>query len=200
MLTIVALLMYLASVLGANPIIYSDLNCRFSLAAWNVSSDSRNSTGAPLVLGQDGAVEDGPTYQVTSTFASYSENVYPTQSLSNGSLRAYRASGVWETNATAVTSGGPLSWYTSPLFNRDAARIYSAVERDEAGVLLLSAYGYDNLWSLCLFGGTVPGVSQTNVVFNVSANINISPHELGYDPHSCWKVALHLVPAGNNVC
>ncbi|KAF7330658.1 hypothetical protein MSAN_02451000 [Mycena sanguinolenta] len=200
MLASLSLLLHFASTLATSPSIHTDLSCRFSLTAWNVSGDSQNSTGAPLVLGQDGAVYDGPSYQVTSTFASYQENVYPTLSLSNGSLRAYRASGVWETNATAVASGGLLSWYTSPLFNRDAARIYSAVEQHDAGVLGVAAYGFDNLWSLCLFGGAVPGVTQTNVVFNVSADTNTSPHELGYDPHSCWKVALHLVPAGNSVC
>ena len=38
----------------ATPTIYEDLPCKFSLAAWNVTLDNANSTGAPLVLGQDG--------------------------------------------------------------------------------------------------------------------------------------------------
>ncbi|KAF8153494.1 hypothetical protein K438DRAFT_1987629 [Mycena galopus ATCC 62051] len=49
---------------------------------------NENSTGAPLALGQDDAIEDGATYEITSTYALYPYNVYPTLSLSNGSQQA----------------------------------------------------------------------------------------------------------------
>ncbi|KAF8153515.1 hypothetical protein K438DRAFT_1687845 [Mycena galopus ATCC 62051] len=195
MLARASLFLYLGTVLGTAPVIYSDIPCKFSLAAWNVGRRNENSTGAPLVLRQDGAVEDGASYEVTSTYASYPYNVYPTLSLSNGSLRAYRASGTWLTNATAVPSGGPLSWYTSALFNHNAARIYTGVEYDEAGLRVLAAYGIDNMWSLCPFGGAL---SQTSVVWNVSASGNGSAQQWDFNPGSCWEVRLHLVPVKND--
>ncbi|KAJ7710564.1 hypothetical protein B0H17DRAFT_908354, partial [Mycena rosella] len=167
----------------------TDLPCKFSLAAWNVGRHNTNSTGAPLVLGQDGA-NDGSSYEVTSTYASYPYNVYPTVSLSNGSLRAYRASGAWLTNATAVASGGLLAWYTSALFDRDASRIYSAVQYPDPGRLrLLAAYSVHDQWSLCPFNGNL---AQTSVIFNVSADVG-GPH-VGFDPRGCWKVRIQLVP------
>lgn len=125
-------------------------------------------------------------------YASYPYDVYPTLSLSNGSIRAYRASGAWLTNATAVSSGGLLSWYTSPLFNCDAARIYTAVQYPEPRLHLLAAYGIDDMWSLCPFNGTL---GQTSVVFNVSADAG--GHPVGFDPHRCWKVRIQLVPLKN---
>ncbi|KAJ7136391.1 hypothetical protein C8R43DRAFT_894048 [Mycena crocata] len=183
-----------STVLGKKPIVYDDLPCSFTLAAWNATRDNSNSTGVPLVLGQDGAT-DGASYEVTSTYASYPYNVYPTISLSNGSLRAYRASGSWLTNATAVTSGGLLSWYTSALFDHGAARIYTAVQAstNPRRLRALAAYGTDNLWSLCPFDGALP---QTNIVFNVSADRDPGLN-LGFNPRRCWKVRIHLVPLKN---
>jgi hypothetical protein len=121
------------------------------------------------------------------TYASYPYNTYPTLSLSNGSMRAYRASGAWLTNATAVASGGPLTWYTSALFDRDAARIYTAHGHD----LRLAAYGVADRWYLCPFSGTL---AQTSVVFNVS---RASSAKEDFDSRRCWKVRLHLVPVGS---
>ncbi|KAF8153512.1 hypothetical protein K438DRAFT_1863829 [Mycena galopus ATCC 62051] len=164
MLARVSLFLYLGTVLGTAPVIYSDLPCKFCLAAWN-------------------------------TYASYPYNVYPTLALSNGSLRAYRASGAWLTNATAALSGGPLSWYTSVLFNHDAARIYTGVEYDEASLRVLAAYGIGDMWSLCPFGGAL---SQTSVVWNVSVSVNSSAQQWDFNPKSCWEVRLHLVPVEND--
>ncbi|KAJ6534438.1 hypothetical protein DFH09DRAFT_976789 [Mycena vulgaris] len=192
MLSLALFLVFLSSattVLTKKPSIYTDLPCKFSLAAWNTTRHNANSTGLPLVLGQYGA-NDGPTYEITSTYASYPDNVYPTLSLSNGSLRAYRASGAWLTNATAVASGGLLSWYTSPLFNHDAARVYSAVQSPKTGRLrVLAAYDVHDRWSLCPLNATL---RQTSVVFNVSADQGVP--NLGFDPRHCWKVRIQIVP------
>ncbi|KAJ7710609.1 hypothetical protein B0H17DRAFT_1223749 [Mycena rosella] len=90
------------TVLAKKPTVFTDLPCKFSLAAWNVTRHNTNSTGAPLVLGQDGESEKYvslPNIYRPKTYASHPYNVYPTVSLSNGSLRAYRASGAWLTNA-----------------------------------------------------------------------------------------------------
>ncbi|KAJ7834218.1 hypothetical protein B0H14DRAFT_3871440 [Mycena olivaceomarginata] len=189
MAVLAVLFLWISAVLGTKPAIYTDLPCKFSLAAWNVSRHNDNSTGVPLVLGQTdaGAVADGASYEVTSTYASYPYNTYPTLSLSNGSMRAYRASGAWLTNATAVASGGPLTWYTSALFDRDAARIYTAHGHD----LRLAAYGVADRWYLCPFSGTL---AQTSVVFNVS---RASSAKEDFDSRRCWKVRLHLVPVGS---
>jgi hypothetical protein len=116
--------------------------------------------------------------------------------LSNGSLRAYRASGSWLTNATAVTNGGLLSWYTSTLFDHDAARIYTAVQHHGPSRLrVLAAYEIDDLWALCPFEGAL---GQTSVLFNVSANLEMGRQHLGFNPRRCWEVRLHLVPVGNS--
>ncbi|KAJ7751765.1 hypothetical protein DFH07DRAFT_826061 [Mycena maculata] len=180
-------LSFVGTVLSEKPIIYNDLPCKFSLAAHNVTRHNVNSTGLPLVLGQYGA-SDGASFEVTSTYASYPYNLYPTIALSNGSLRAYRASGAWLTNATAVASGGPLLWFTSALFNHDAARVYNAVQCPGAALPVLATNGATDRWSLCPFNLT----GQTNIVFNVSGSA--AEYKLGFDPRECWKVAIHLVP------
>ncbi|KAJ6481189.1 hypothetical protein DFH09DRAFT_1393583 [Mycena vulgaris] len=195
MLTLVHFVIFLFSattVRAKNPLVFNDLACRFSLSAWNMTFPGVNSTGLPLVLGENGA-NDGPTSEITSTYASYPSNVYPTLSLSNGSIRAYRASGAWLTNATAVASGDLLSWYTSPLFDRDAARIYTAVQSPGTGPFhALAAYGVDDQWSLCPLNDTL---GQTSVVFNISADMGVA--NLRFDPRQCWKVRILLMPVGS---
>ncbi|KAJ6574384.1 hypothetical protein B0H19DRAFT_1063348 [Mycena capillaripes] len=105
---------------------------------------------------QTSGLNDGASYEVTSTYASYPYDIKPTMALVNGLLRAYRASGAWTANATAVTSGGVLSWYTSELFDHDVARIYTAIQHHgTSGLHAHAAYGFDDLWSLCLFDGTL---------------------------------------------
>ncbi|KAJ7933342.1 hypothetical protein B0H13DRAFT_1856114 [Mycena leptocephala] len=172
--SIVSTLIFIAalpSILGSTPIISQDLPCKFSLAAWNVTWHNANSTGSPLLLGQ---LADGTTNEVTSTYASYPYNVYPTLSLTNGSLRTYRASGVWLTHATAVTSGGLLSW----------------ADLGPTRLPALAAYGFDDLWSQCPETG-VP--VQTSVFFNIS-DVGIKVEQ----SRKCWRVRLHLVPVGSS--
>ncbi|CAK5276475.1 unnamed protein product [Mycena citricolor] len=170
----------------------SDLGCRFSLAAWNMTEQYTNTTMMPLVLANN-APFDGPSYEITSTFASYPVNVYPTLSLVNGSLRAYRASGAWLTNATAVQNGDLLTWYTSPLFNHDAARIYSVVQSPVG--MSLSAYGEAGLWFLCSIQSkfTPPMMS---VVFNLTRDSHVDV----VDPDACWSTRITLVPVAGSAC
>ncbi|KAJ7176990.1 hypothetical protein C8R46DRAFT_1246234 [Mycena filopes] len=181
-------------------IISHTLPCKFTLAAHNVTLPNANSTGVPLVLAPlPGTIADGASYEITSTYSnSYPNgNPYPTLSLTNSSLRAYRASGAWLTNATApptTPGGGPLLWYTSVLFDREAAGVFEAhtgaasttpnsTFKDAGGKSLprLAAYGAAHLWSLCPTPG--PQTQTSEVFFNVSR-----------ERDECWKVTLHLVP------
>ncbi|KAJ6628343.1 hypothetical protein B0H10DRAFT_1990941 [Mycena sp. CBHHK59/15] len=185
-----------AAIVTKDPIVYEDLPCKFSLTAWNLTGPNVNTTGVPLVLGQNGAT-DGASYEITSTYATFPYNIYPTLSLSNGSIRAYRASGAWLTNATNVESGGLLTWYTSALFNTDAARIYTALQFANTTFRVLAAHGYHSLWSLCPFDGPL---GQTSVLYNVSADTGITfppAMNLGFSPRSCWAVRIYLVPLDN---
>lgn len=163
----------------------STLANNFTLAAWNTTLPNSNSTGAPLVLGEDGETS-GITFHVTSTYASFPYNDYPYLGLVNGSLRAYAADGWWRTNATAVQSGGTLGWVTSTVYSTTAPRVYSAVKSTLATepYSLLAADGFYNLWSLCPF----PSSGQTNVVFNVSETSQ------SYDAKECYPVRINIVP------
>jgi len=173
----------------------ADLKCKFTLAAVNLTLPNANSTGAPLVLGQAGAI-DGESFEVSSTYYSYPYDDFPALELVNNSLRAYQRSGRTITNATVASSGETLNWETSSYYSSPAATSYSAVWKngsDEFAVL--AAYEITHLWSLCPFFGPP---SQTNVVFNVSADIPPSEY-LGFDPADCYPVKLNIVPAEQNV-
>ncbi|KAJ3484818.1 hypothetical protein NLJ89_g11952 [Agrocybe chaxingu] len=63
------------------------LRHNFTLAAVNVTLPNANRTGAPLVLGQNGA-STGISFYVTSTYASFPYNDYPTLAMRDGGLRA----------------------------------------------------------------------------------------------------------------
>ncbi|KAJ7259235.1 hypothetical protein C8J57DRAFT_1339840 [Mycena rebaudengoi] len=176
---------------SGKPAIYTDLPYKFTLAAWNVTRPNANATGVPLVLGEKGA-NDGASFQLTSTYASFPYNIYPALSLSNQSLRAYRASGFWLTNATSLPSGAPLLWFTSSLFDHDAVRIYTVIQRLKAKFPMLAAHGISDMWSLCPFDGKD---AQMSIVFNVSADFAIPSAYLGFDPRLCWPVKIHIVEA-----
>ncbi|KAF9043840.1 hypothetical protein BDZ89DRAFT_943366 [Hymenopellis radicata] len=158
---------------------------KFTLAAHNNTLPNANSTGAPLVLGWGGA-STGVSYEITSTYASYPYNEYPSLSILNGSMRAYRSSGEWITNATEVISGGALGWVTSrmPLNSAPPAASFSVHEVRRT----LAVYGIAHLWSLCpsyAFRG------QNKVVYNVSQDAR--PEIVGYHPEDCYAVTLHVV-------
>lgn len=164
-----------------------NLSYQFTLAALNTSLPNTNDTGAPLVLGQNGAI-DGATFEVTSTWASFPYNDYPYISLTGGSLKAYRSSGVTITNATAIQSGGELEWVTSSFYGSNPGTSYSAVTTQSGKYAVLAAFGNTDLWSLCpsrAFRG------QNNVVYNVSS---VASPYASYVPSDCYKVTLNIVP------
>ncbi|KAH0578779.1 hypothetical protein H2248_002976 [Termitomyces sp. 'cryptogamus'] len=177
--------MALSSVLAA--IKYPHLETlpyKFTLAAWNTSSSNDNTTGVPLVLGQNGATTGAALY-VTSTYASYPYNDFPALELVNNSLHALTASGDWFTNATTPMSGRPLAWRASRYYRSFAAQNYSALPVPGSRFPLLAVYGIASSWSLCATG-VLRG--QVNVVFNVSGMTT-----LGYDMSKCYGVVLHIV-------
>jgi len=182
MFTIISLLFSLTIPITAS-ISVGSLPYNFTLAALNLTLPNSNSTGAPLVLGQDGAIS-GAEFEVTSTYASYPYNDWPALALVNTSIRAFHADGSWDTNATQTTSGGFLGWLTTSQSAPDAATGYTAVG-SQLEALTLAYNGQSGLWSLCpaQFG-------QTNVVFNVSAD---SSDELGIDPAKCYAVSLNIL-------
>ncbi|KAF9459256.1 hypothetical protein BDZ94DRAFT_1051458 [Collybia nuda] len=171
----------------------TSLPYNFTIAAVNTTLPNSNSTGVPLVLGQNGA-STGISFYVTSTYATYPYNDYPSQGLVDGSLRAFMKSGEWITNATETSSGGTLGWVTSRIYGGPATKIYSVSRVPAEKFPLLAVHGITNLWSLCPFSGFR---GQTNVVFNVSADVPPPPF-LGFDPADCYAVKLNIVPLPMN--
>ncbi|KAK0199967.1 hypothetical protein DFS33DRAFT_1388264 [Desarmillaria ectypa] len=160
------------------------LSYKFTLAALNTSLPNANNTGAPLVLGQNGAIV-GMFFE---TYASYPYNDYPYISLTRGSLKAYLSSGVTITNATAVESGEELMWATSNFYSATLGTRYSAVTTQSGQYAILAVFGNTDLWSLCpsrAFRG------QNNVVYNVST---VASPYASYVPSDCYKVTLNIVP------
>ncbi|PPQ95789.1 hypothetical protein CVT26_015889 [Gymnopilus dilepis] len=167
----------------------TNLPFKFTLAALNTTLPNANNTGAPLVLGQNGA-DDGIEFYVTSTYASYPYDDYPSIGLVDGSLRAYRADGSWNTNATNVTSGNELGWVTTTLYTSSGPQVYSAVRLPAYEHPILAAHGFHDLWSLCPFPAPLP---QTNIIFNVTADVvNPPPFQL-FDPADCYGVIITIL-------
>ncbi|KAF9002515.1 hypothetical protein BDQ17DRAFT_1243135 [Cyathus striatus] len=165
-----------------------ELPSNFTLAAVNTTLPNSNATGVPLVLGQDGSTS-GITFHVTSTYASYPYNDYPTLALIDGALRAYRANGEWSTNATSVKSGGTMGWMTTYRYVSPAAQDYTVLKSPAYEHPILAAHGKADLWSLCPF----PAYRyQTTIVYNVSANIPAPPY-LPYDPSTCYPVTINVI-------
>ncbi|KAF8962082.1 hypothetical protein BDZ97DRAFT_2026110 [Flammula alnicola] len=177
-----------AAALGIGPITLGNLPLNFTLAAVNTTHPNTNRTGAPLVLGQNGA-SSGISFYVTSTYASFPYDDYPSLGLVNNTLRAYTKDGRWITNATEVRSGQTLGWVTTTIYEQPAPEIYSAIRLPAHEYPLLAAHGFFNLWSLCPFLGNYP---QTNVMFNVSADLPPSPY-LGFDPSRCYGVLINIL-------
>ncbi|KAF8637033.1 hypothetical protein AX16_010888 [Volvariella volvacea WC 439] len=173
----------------------TDLPYRFTLAALNVTTDGSqacdNSTGVPLVLGQDGA-SAGITFHVTSTYATFPYNDYPNLSLTASTLRAYTPTNEWITNGSILTTANEttgvsrnyLYWYTSRLYSSPAEEIFSVLMPDPALPVnpypLLAVYGDAENWSLCVGTGTRP---QTNLYYAVEG-----------EEGGCYRVKVNVVP------
>ncbi|KIY47722.1 hypothetical protein FISHEDRAFT_44837 [Fistulina hepatica ATCC 64428] len=185
----VALLLHLSFAVTALGQALTTLPFNFTLAATNLTLPNANSTGAPLVLGTDGA-STGLEYYTTSTWYTYPYDDYPTLGLLDGELQAFTKEGEWITNATSLTSGSAMLWMTSRLFSVPLFSEYSAVGNDSASVnnityYSLAVFNHTDLWSLCPDGG-VGG--QTIVVYNVSA-------AKSGEFTDCYDVNLNIVPA-----
>ncbi|KIL60332.1 hypothetical protein M378DRAFT_187793 [Amanita muscaria Koide BX008] len=170
---------------------FTDLAYNFTLSAWNTTLPNVNETGVPLVLGQNGA-STGMSFQITSTYASYPYNDFPSMSINNGSLRAYLPSGFWMTNATAPRSGSPLGWVSSTLYSRPAETVFSVVHAPAGRLPMLAASGREDLWSLCPFQGFR---GQTSIVYDVEKDDGIPPSSIGFDVRDCYAVEIYVIAA-----
>ncbi|KAF8637044.1 hypothetical protein AX16_010899 [Volvariella volvacea WC 439] len=171
---------------------YADtLPYRFTLAALNVTlTPGANSTGAPLVLGQNGAT-GGIYFHVTSTYNTFPYNDYPSIGLSESRLKAYGSDGTTMTNGTTLTTQNPVTgvtrtslyWYTTVIYASPGPQIFSALLPDSSDPSLyplLAVNGDADNWSLCLGTGTRP---QTNLYYNVAAS-----------DVDCYRVKVNIVP------
>lgn len=163
----------------------------FTLAAYNTTLPNANATGAPLVLGQAGAV-DGAEFEVLSTWATYSYNDWPTLSLSAGALIPNSQYGARTTDAN-VTSGSPIVFVTSV----DApapVQIYCAVaDIDPTGggeYPLLSLNGDTDGFALCL--NEIGAYEQNNIIWQPTPN---NGGEYVYD--TCYPVNIQILGLNN---
>jgi hypothetical protein len=125
-----------------------DTASNFTLAALNRTLPNANSTGAPLVLGQAGAI-DGAEFEVLSvilsnfnendkrlmsrrqTWASFPFNQWPSLSLLDGGLTGNMdpPSGAVKTVSTGASNGSEVSFVTTSLDPPSPAPVYCAVVR-----------------------------------------------------------------------
>ncbi|KAJ4483873.1 hypothetical protein J3R30DRAFT_1844220 [Lentinula aciculospora] len=162
----------------------------FTLAALNNTLPNANSTGAPLVLGSGGAI-DGESFQVTSTYASYPLDNFPSLGLVGGNLRAFLNDGSWHTNASAPLTGDPLGWGTSSYYSSPASTAFSAVSVVTTGFPVLAVNGISGLWYLC--PSDAPVLAQNILYFNtttVPSHSGVS----GASPVECYSVTVNMVP------
>ncbi|KAJ4480739.1 hypothetical protein C8R41DRAFT_489087 [Lentinula lateritia] len=160
----------------------------FTLAALNNTLPNANSTGAPLVLGSAGAI-DGESFHVSSTYASYPYNDFPSLGLVGGELRAFYPDGTWETNASAPLSGDTLDWGTSSFYSTPASTAFSAVSDGTFPILAVNEIA--DLWYLC--PSDAPRVPQNSLYFNTTT----IPSQSGVSaasPVVCYSVTLNMVP------
>ncbi|THH32667.1 hypothetical protein EUX98_g1489 [Antrodiella citrinella] len=87
---------------GFGPAVFNTAS-DFTITALNRTLPNANDTGAPLVIGQAGAVT-GESFVVLSTFASVAVNEFPTWNLTNGVLLPNGPVLVSQTNFTAGTA------------------------------------------------------------------------------------------------
>ncbi|KAJ3992358.1 hypothetical protein F5050DRAFT_944412 [Lentinula boryana] len=181
---------------GANPVQISarssvtTLANNFTLAALNNTLPNANSTGAPLVLGSAGAI-DGESFQVSSTYASYPYNDFPSLGLVGGNLRAFFADGSWNTNASAPLSGDALAWGTSSFYSDPASTAFSAVSDGTTDFPILAVNAIANLWYLC--PSDAPRVPQNSLYFNTTT-IPSQSGVSGASPVECYSVTVNMVP------
>ncbi|CAL1702399.1 unnamed protein product [Somion occarium] len=156
-----------------------------SLAAYNTSLPNANSTGAPIVLGQAGAIA-GAEFK---TYASYPYNDFPTFSLDEGAL-VPKGAGITVAD-TDVLVGGQLGFVVTNLNPPTPAQIYCALASTDpmgggTGLPVLAVHGDPDSFSLCRAGDDP--LAQTNVVYQAQ------PNNTGYIYDSCYPVRLQIIP------
>ncbi|KAF8641285.1 hypothetical protein AX16_010064 [Volvariella volvacea WC 439] len=173
----------------------NELPYRFTFAAVNVTfTPGANSTGAPLVLGQNGA-SGGIRFYVTSTYYTFPWNDYPSISLTESQLKAHRSDGSTMTNSTMSTTWNPVTgvtrtslyWWSSGIYTGPGDSVFSALLPDSTSsgsYPLLAVYGDADSWSLCLGTGTRP---QTNLYYNVAAS------------DDCYRVRVNILPFESDI-
>ncbi|KZT63555.1 hypothetical protein DAEQUDRAFT_680177 [Daedalea quercina L-15889] len=165
-----------------------DTSYNFTLAALNTTLANANSTGAPLVPGQNGAT-DGAEYEVLSTWATYPYLDFPTMSLVDGVLTPNSANGVPSYDMQAI-EGQPLQFFTtSESSSGPSAQIYCAIvdtDPDFQGLPLLAVNGEADNFALCMSGDE--SYAQNNVVWRPTADNNGM-----YLYETCYNVTLQLV-------
>jgi len=178
------------SAMGSPLTSISTLGSNFTLAALNTTLPNANYTGAPLVLGEAGAI-DGESFHVSSTYNSYPYNDFPSLGLVNGNLRAFDKEGNWNTNASAPSlgsSGEMISWGTSSFYSSSASTAFSAVITTPASRFsVLAVNGVYNMWYLC---PSDERLGQDSVYFNTTS---IPSSKIGSSAISCYSVLLNLV-------
>ncbi|KAE9398964.1 hypothetical protein BT96DRAFT_1019819 [Gymnopus androsaceus JB14] len=178
------------AVMGSSITATSSLGTNFTLAALNTTLSNANSTGAPLVLGEAGAI-DGESFHVTSTYSSYPYNDYPSLGLVGGNLRAFDSEGNWFTNASAPSSGSSgeeLSWGTSSFYSSPASTAFSAVTLSTSDYPVLAVNGIYDLWYLC--PSDEPSVGQDSVYYNTTS---IASSQDSSQTIACYAVSLNIV-------
>jgi len=163
-----------------------DVAANFSLAALNVTLPNVNTTGAPLVLGQAGAI-DGATFSVLSTLASFPYNQGVTFSLNEGAL-APNLQGITPVDGT-VNPGDAPGFVMTSLNAPSPAHIYCAVANTDpngggTGHPILAVNGDTGSFSLCRTGNWT--AAQTNLVWKAKQGG-------AYEFDTCYAVKIQLV-------
>lgn len=165
-----------------------DSASNFTLAAFNVSTPVTSTSGAQLVLGQDGA-EDENSFGVLSTYVSYPYNQFPSFSLSSGMLLPnYEEAGMYTSDLSVSAGAEPTFEYSTVQSNIDSsAQIYCAVadtDPDQGSPYpALAVNGDVDNFSLCL-----TSYGQNNIVYKAVADNNGV-----YDYSTCYRVDVRLM-------
>ncbi|KAI5829954.1 hypothetical protein K523DRAFT_372556 [Schizophyllum commune Tattone D] len=162
----------------------------FTLAALNTTLPNANDTGAPLVLGYEAYIIGGVIYFET-TYASSPDGADVPLGLVNGALRAYGRDGSWHTNASVITSGNAMGWFSSTWRGSPETDQFTALHTPSRHhkYATLAAHGQESLWSLCPTGNNG---GKNEVFYNISTTA--APGSQIVVPEDCYKVILQIVP------
>ncbi|KAI5892421.1 uncharacterized protein SCHCODRAFT_02626135 [Schizophyllum commune H4-8] len=163
----------------------------FTLSALNITLPNANDTGVPLVLGYEAYIIGGVIY-FESTAASSPDGAGGDVPLGlvNGALRAYGRDGSWSTNASAITSGSAMGWFSSTWRGSPETNQFTALHapRRHHKYATLAVHGQEYLWSLCPTGNNG---GKNEVFYNISS---AAPESETVVPEDCYKVTLQIVP------